>query len=143
MEKELQTKLNGAKSLDEVKDILTAAGDEGAEYLEDANRIWEEIEHHRNEGDKELDLDELDAVSGGAIRNWLTEGCAATCEPGSTCWTNDKCSIVQVKYDYFQEDYCTDGGMHEYQTKALVGEYGKRIFRKVCTKCGKQRGING
>ena len=95
MGNELRTKLAEARSLEETKEILN--GREGI----DADRVWQEIERHRSQANERLDLNELSAVSGGAGRDWPTEGCAATCEESSWCWSNDACSIFDVVYDRF------------------------------------------
>ena len=119
MNDDLKMKLNKANSLDEVKTIL------GADSGLDADRVWEEIESHRSAKSEKLDLNELDAVSGGA-RDWRKEGCAATCEPGSWCGSNDFCHIWDVTYDYFW-DCCPDGHAHDF-------------VNKVCTRCGYRLG---
>ena len=83
---EIRARLQKAANLDEVKAILTEAG---TDYTpEEAERILQEIEHHRPSGKRKLDPDEMDAVAGGADRNWVDDGCAATCEDGSHCWTS-------------------------------------------------------
>ena len=131
MTKELKNKLMSAKDLDEVKTILDSA--EGESFtVDDAEHIWKEIEYHRTKDDQELDPDELEAVSGGASRNWVTEGCAATCEENSRCWTNDYCCIWDVVYSCFH-DACIDGKMHDYKDDIISGSNSS----KVCTKCGK------
>ena len=94
MDNELRARLAGARSLDETKEILN--GHEGL----NADRVWQEIERHRSKESDKLDMGELDAVSGGA-RDWPTEGCAATCEESSWCWSNDACTIFDVVYDRF------------------------------------------
>ena len=55
----------------------------------------------RKAGDgKELSLDELDAVTGGADRDFFKEGCSCTVEYGSSCWFSaDYCSMVSTTYD--------------------------------------------
>ena len=128
MTKELRIKLNGVKSLEEVKDVLATAGNEEV-CPEDAERIWEEIEHHRND-DTELDPEELEAVSGGYDRDWVTEGCAATCEEGSHCWSNDRCIYYAVVYKDFH-DACPNGDRHNYVFDTTTGW--------TCTKCGKTK----
>ena len=59
----------------------------------DAERIWQETEAHRSGKHEKLDLDELDAVSGGREHGWKREGCAATCEEDSWCGSNDYCMM--------------------------------------------------
>ena len=134
----VKNELNEAKSLEEVKEILCVAEYDNKELIEEAEQIWKEIEEHRGEGDKELDVDELEAVSGGADRNWVTDGCAATCEEGSRCMSNDYCTLLEVTYEYFQ-DPCM--GNHDYK---LTGVFTRKLSHSkryiyTCTKCGKDR----
>ena len=104
-----------AKSLEEVKEVLE-------DYPEiNAEQVWGEIERNQTTKSEKLDLDELDAVSGGA-RDWTKEGCAATCEWGSWCWGTDRCYVAYVTYDNFWAT-CPNGEEHLY--------YGKK-----CLKCG-------
>ena len=93
---ELKAKLNAAKSIEEVTEIIRADGQEAKE--EEVARIWGEITRHREEAGKELSLDELETVSGGYDRNWPYDGCAATVEPDSWCGSNDACEIWDVVY---------------------------------------------
>ena len=89
--KELKDRLKQANSLSEVRSILH-------EHRHDpsmAEPVWTEIEHFR----QEVSPEELEAVTGGADRDYLKEGCAATVEAGSKCWTNDACEIWSVTYD--------------------------------------------
>ena len=53
----------------------------------------------RTELKEKLSKEELDAVSGGADRNYKKQGCATTVEFGSHCWSNDQCAFVSVIYD--------------------------------------------
>ena len=115
MNQELKERLANAKSLEEVRGIV--AGNPGL----DAEEIWQEVERHGSARSEKLDLNELDAVSGGA-RDWRKEGCAATCEPGSWCGSNDFCHLFDVTYDYFW-DCCPDGHAHDF-------------VNKVCSRCG-------
>ncbi|MCR5004796.1 MAG: hypothetical protein K6A77_02710 [Clostridiales bacterium] len=128
----LDSKLFKAKSQDEIAVILDAAGKDTAR----AEQIWDEIQGRGK--DRELDLDELDAVSGGADRDWLTDGCAASVEPGSFCNTNDACWHFSVTYDHEPvEGPCPvcGGMMYYYKT-----EYATRPSDDVdyfkCRSCG-------
>ena len=113
---ELKARLNNAKNLAEVKEILK-------NNLEiNAEQVWKEIEKHQSAKNEKLDLDELDAVSGGADRDWQKDGCAATCEETSWCGSNDFCQIWDVTYDNFWRT-CPDGHEHVYQND-------------VCIRCG-------
>ena len=107
MDNELKARLTTAASLEETKEILK--GREGF----DAERIWSEIENHRSGRHEKLDLDELEAISGGADRDWVKDGCAATCEEGSWCWSSDKCQVWDVTYSNFWV-CCPDGQKHVY-----------------------------
>ena len=114
---ELKAKLNEAKSLEEVKEIVKDRPDLNAEH------IWQELERHQSAESEKLDLEELEAVSGGADRDWQKDGCAATCEETSWCWSNDFCTIFDVTYDNFWRT-CPDGHEHVYNG----GD--------VCVRCG-------
>ena len=112
----IKERLDDATSLEEVKDILKDSPEL------DAERLYQELENHRSSRNERLDLDELDAVSGGADRDWKKDGCAATCEPASWCGTNDQCLIFDVTYDNFWV-CCPDGHDH--------------VFKNyICTRCG-------
>ena len=110
---ELKEKLNHSTSLGEVKELLS-----GCPEL-DAEQVWQEIENHRSENSEKLDLDELDAVSGGSDRDWRRNGCAATCEWDSWCWSNDRCMVWDVTYDNFWTT-CPDGHEHVFQNLKCV-----------------------
>ena len=112
----LKAKLATAKSLDEVKIILKDIP--GI----DPEQIWKEIENHRSAKSEKLDTKELDAVSGGFDRDWLKDGCAATCEISSWCGSNDWCQVWDVTYDHFG-DVCPDGHRHIFEND-------------VCIRCG-------
>ena len=116
---ELKEKLSHSNTLEEIKGLLS-------EHPElDAERIWQEIANHRSGKNEKLDLQELEAVSGGSDRDWRRDGCAATCEAGSWCGSNDFCMIWDVTYDNFWA-CCPDG--HEHQFK-----------NRICTRCGYER----
>ena len=92
--KELENKVLSAGSAEEVIEIVSAAY--GSISLEEAEHLYavaQESKKHRG-----LSLDEMEAVSGGADRNWLKDGCAATVEAGSWCLSNDSCHIWSVTY---------------------------------------------
>ena len=122
LENELKNALLEAKSLDEVKDLLKDQPEL------DAERVYQEIDHRRSNKAEKLDLDELDAVSGGTRRDWVKDGCAATCEVGSWCWSNDHCAICEVTYDNFWAT-CPDGHEHVFEAG-------------FCVRCG-ARDIHG
>ena len=111
--RELMEKLLQAKSLEEVKEILKDKPDDVV------NRVYQEIQDHRSDKAEKLDLDELDAVSGGCDRNWVKDGCAATCEEGSWCSSNDYCRAFEVTYADFWVT-CPDGHEHVYNGHTCV-----------------------
>ena len=119
---ELKERLLQAESLEDVKDILKGEPSNVAE------RITKEFEAHRMDSSRKLDIDELEAVSGGADRDWTKDGCAATCESGSWCGTNDFCEIWDVTYSNFWAT-CPDGTPHQWDDGPGY----------VCVKCGYDR----
>ena len=60
---EMKAKLLAVKSADEAVELIRATGQEVT--TEDAARLWDEIEHARESGVRELSKDELEAVGGG------------------------------------------------------------------------------
>ena len=114
---ETKEKLIAAQTLEEVKGLLKD------EPGLDPVKVYEEINKHRHADATKLDLEELDAVSGGADRDWEKDGCAATCEWNSWCGSNDFCNLWDVTYDNFWAK-CPDGHEHVLD-----------IF-SVCTRCG-------
>ena len=119
---ELKERLLQAESLEDVKNILE---DQPNDVVE---RISKEFEIHRLGDNRKLDLDELDTVSGGADRDWTKDGCAATCESGSWCGSNDYCYCFDVTYDNFWAT-CPDGTPHQWSDGPGY----------VCVKCGHNR----
>ena len=110
-----------------------------------ANRILQEAEHHKKAASEKLDENELDAVSGGFIdvdgekldRDWASQGCAATCEKESWCWSNDRCEMWSVTYANFHKP-CIDSKGHDYEEIRKNDEFIPVIYWK-CRKCGKIR----
>ena len=102
---ELSAKLKRVKSVDEVRELLKADGQD--ENL--AEKVWKEIDIFRKNEGKELSLDELDAVAGGVKkRDWLKDGCAATVEYGSDCWRTDGgCTYINIKYSHEPHEWET------------------------------------
>ena len=119
LDNRLKERLNEANSREEVESLLQSHPEL------DADRVWHELENHRSGQSEKLDLDELDAISGGADRDWKKDGCAATCEDGSWCGSNDYCMIWDVTYDNFWA-CCPDGHEHVFQNR-------------VCVRCGYER----
>ena len=104
---ELKERLAAASNLGEVQEILKDHPELNAE------QVWEEVQRHTSARSEKLDLNELDAVSGGADRDWQKDGCAATCEETCWCGSNDFCQIWDVTYSNFWTT-CPDGHEHVY-----------------------------
>ena len=136
----IKSKLRNAKDIEEVKSILTEAGEKYEP--DDIERIWQEIEHHRPDGKRKLDQDEMDAVAGGTDRNWIDDGCAATCDEDSWCWSDDKCYTFSVTYDEFHEA-CINGGHHDYKYAGNnTYNNGNTLVtykRYICSRCGSKK----
>ena len=128
MNKEVLQQLRLANDADEVKAIIAESND--ALSTNELEHILQEVERHGSSESTRLDLDELDAVSGGADRDWQKDGCTATCEGGSWCWSNDRCAVWDVTYDNFWST-CPDGSEHEWCAGAGY----------VCVKCGYNRSL--
>jgi hypothetical protein len=88
-------------------------------------------EKKKVEKNEELSLDELEAVSGGADRDWLTDGCAATVEPGSWCRSDDSCYEWDVEYLHEPEKVCVCGG-YMYNSRSTNDYYYYKCI--VCQK---------
>lgn len=126
---ELKKKLLAAKSAEEAAELVKADGQKVT--AEDAERLWEEITRLREKIGKELSPDELEAVSGG--RDYLKEGCAATVEPNSLCWSNDRCYLDDVLYEHTPCNrtcpYCSYGLAVYVDSRAFKSRY-------WCLHCG-------
>ena len=117
LDNDMKEKLLNASSLVEVKEIVKDCSELNPE------KVWEEAEMRRSGKNEKLDLEELDAVSGGKWdRDWVKDGCVATCEYNSWCGSNDFCYAFDVTYDHFWAK-CPDGHDH--------------VFEKgTCVRCG-------
>ena len=128
MTNELRAKLLSANSVEEVDQFVKADGQEIT--AEEAAHLWEEIESHKN--DAELSLDELESVSGGAQRDWLKVGCAATVEAGSRCSSNDYCTWWDVTYVHNPEkETCPNCHTNLYIEERTTT---RTVYK--CPKCG-------
>ena len=129
--KELIAKLNEAQSAEEAAGLLKAEGLDRPV----AEKLFRELRAAREREGRELSIDELDAVAGGADRDWLTDGCAATVEPDSWCGSDDACLIDDVTYDHEPVAVCEKCGGYMYETYSWELVYWK------CKTCGfsKQR----
>ena len=124
---ELTAKLRQAQSFAEMTELLKAGGQDETT----AEQLWKELESLSEIEAHELSLDELEAVSGGVSRDWATEGCAATVQPGSWCGTNDKCVIWSVTYDHPPTHYkCSRCGGWLYELEKEGG-----VTPMACRKC--------
>ena len=115
---DLKQKLQSTNSLEDVQEALKERPDLNAE------QVYQELERHRSARSEKLELGELEAVNGGkADRDWVKDGCAATCEHNSWCWSNDFCHVWDVTYDNYWAK-CPDGHDHDFDP------YG------TCRRCG-------
>ena len=133
---ELEKKAIEAASAEEVMEIVRAAGEEIT--AEEAASFFKAVQERK--ADKELSLDELEAVSGGEVfsfinfgvtfRDYAEEGCAATVEPGSHCWgTDGGCTAVDRYYSHEPiRVKCPDCGVYLYESGDRYG---------TCIVCGK------
>ena len=134
---ELKAKLLAAQSEEELAALVKADGQEITP--EDAPRLLEEIEkQHELEG-RELSLDELGAVAGGAIRNrdYLKEGCAATVEPHSRCWgTDGGCLAINIDYSNWPcNTRCPKCGRYTHSVRSYMNKDGLWTVY-ACPECG-------
>ena len=127
---ELKTKLLAVQSSEEAAALVKADGQEIS--AKETARLWEEIGKYREQDDQLLSLDELEAVSGGADRDWVDDGCAATVEPNSWCSSNDACIWDDVTYDKEPISLC-DNCKQSYVYEAY---YGANYTYWVCPRCG-------
>ena len=91
----------------------------------------EEFREYQMQG-QEISDEELDAVSGGKHQDWLTDGCTATVEPGSWCWTDDYCHIWDSTYDHEPEGKCSKCGGIMYLDHWIDTMY----YVVKCKSCG-------
>ena len=131
---EIKKKALAAASAEEVMEIVRASGEEITP--EEAARFFEEAQ--KLKADRSLFLDELEAVSGGADRDWITDGCAATVENRSWCGSNDKCIWFQVTYDNPPTRFnCPKCGISLYasgNTNTLFATKYRKFY--TCKLCG-------
>ena len=98
--------------------------------------LAEEFREYLLQG-QEISDEELDAVSGGADRDWLKDGCSATVEPGSWCWSDDFCYTWDTTYDHDPCGKCPKCGGIMYIDK----NYGNRMYMEKCKSCGYTKDI--
>ena len=117
----------GAAGAEELAGLLRDAGAEDPE--KEAERLFGKARAQK--ADRELSPDELEAVAGGYDRNWLTDGCAATVEINSWCWTDDSCIRLDVTYDSMPSYHCERcGGI------VVRNRPDDFHWRYTCTGCG-------
>ena len=132
---ELKAKLLAAQGAEEAAALVKADGQEITP--EDAAHLWEEIKKGKEQDGRELSRDELEAVSGGADRNWVTGGRTGTVEYGSWCDSNDDCIVWDVTYDFQPTGHlCPNCGknMYKQNTISLGGDEYEDQYR--CKHCG-------
>lgn len=139
MNDELKSRLLKAENAGQVADLLKEAGQKTS--AEDAEWIWQELTNHKT--DAELSLAELESVSGGADRDWLTDGCAATVEPNSWCESNDACWYWDVTYDHEPANInCPNCGAIMYVN--WVDYYtnpSDDVYHYKCKNCGTEKSL--
>lgn len=85
----------------------------------------------------ELTEGEMDQAAGGE-RDWARQGCAATVESSSWCWSNDSCFVAQVTYTNPPSyNTCPNCGHTMYRWKNVV-EGGMPYKYYKCPNCGTQ-----
>ncbi len=84
---EIQVELLKAQDAAQVMDILNRSGQECS--AEEAEQIWQEIDHHKVDYKEEVSLDELEAVSGGEERTCGKRSCATTVGRNDSCLMGD------------------------------------------------------
>lgn len=98
--RELEERVAKAQGTKEAKAILAESGAEMSD--EEAELIHTLARQILDPANRELSLDELQAVAGGVTdRDWDKDGCAATVEDGSSCWfTDGGCVAVNNSYEH-------------------------------------------
>ena len=127
---EVKATLLQAKNAGEVASVLKGAGEDEAL----AERLWDELTRRHEEDGRNLSLDELEAVSGGADRDWARDGCANTVTPTSWCWSNDGCIRLSVVYENEPvSEKCPVCGTYLY----IYSTYPKDVVTTYkCRNCG-------
>ena len=126
---ELKKKAFEAASAEELMELVKAAGVEIT--AEEAAKLFAKAQEQLT--DTELSLEELDAVSGGWDRDWLTDGCAATVGPNSTCWSDDACWKWEVVYTHEPYEYpCRNCGRENAMYQASDTGYTDGLSCRYC-----------
>ena len=135
---DMKKKILDAASQEEIKAILEDSGAEAS--ADEIARMYREV-MSRQTGEKELSMEELEAISGGQDRDWVRDGCAATCEMDSSCWGTDYCQGWSVTYDNFGWYLldCPKGGKHDFGIYSETYNNTRATYTPVfgtCKKCG-------
>ena len=133
---ELKKKAMEAASAEEIMEIMKAAGEEIT--AEEAERFYEKVQDKKT--DRELSLDELEAVAGGEDRDWLRDGCAATVEAGSDCYGTDMCGLWPVIYEHrpTRHKCSVCGGILYSNGSTGGGFFEEEVYHYKCASCGAQ-----
>ena len=143
---ELREKLLTADSAEKVAELLKADGQEVEP--DDVEKLWTEVTKKRQKDDRELSVDELEAVSGGVEqRDYWGQGCAATVEPGSDCWgTDGGCSVNNIEYQHMPNGFCPDCGrpycVNEINS-SLIGLHRKTTWCYYCNSWSREEWWDG
>ena len=138
---ELKKKAMEAASAEEIMEIMKAAGEEIT--AEEAERFYEKVQDKKT--DRELSLDELEAVAGGEDRDWLRDGCAATVEAGSDCYGTDMCGLWPVTYEHrpTRHKCSVCGGILYSNGSTGGGFFEEEVYHYKCASCGAQFKTHG
>ena len=138
---ELKKKTLAAASAEEIMEIMKAAGEEIT--AEEAERFYEKVQDKKT--DRELSLDELEAVAGGEDRDWLRDGCAATVEAGSDCYGTDMCGLWPVTYEHrpTRHKCSVCGGILYSNGSTGGGFFEEEVYHYKCASCGAQFKTHG
>ena len=138
---ELKKKAMEAASAEEIMEIMKAAGEEIT--AEEAERFYEKVQDKKT--DRELSLDELEAVAGGEDRDWLRDGCAATVEGGSDCYGTDMCGLWPVTYEHrpTRHKCSVCGGILYSNGSTGGGFFEEEVYHYKCASCGAQFKTHG
>ena len=131
---ELEQQIAAAGSPEEIERILNDAGEKIGPA--DAAKLFEKLQNCGTA--QELSPDELEAVSGG-VRDWVTEGCAATVECGSICWSDDHCILVYEHYSNSPISItCPKCGtyFYKYEQRSTSNPFAKIPVYYICKTCG-------
>ena len=138
---ELKKKAMEAAGAEEIMEIMKAAGEEIT--AEEVERFYEKVQDKKT--DRELSLDELEAVAGGEDRDWLRDGCAATVAAGSDCYGTDMCGLWPVIYEHrpTRHKCSVCGGILYSNGSTGGGFFEEEVYHYKCASCGAQFKTHG